>query len=467
MSPRPAGSLVVFGMSGDLAHKLVLPALYRLEARGELDQPIIGVARSKWTDADLRTNARTAVEAALGKLDRKVWSRFAARMSYIQGEYDETATFDQLKGRLGARADSAVFYLAVPPSMFSTVAASLAREELNKKSRLVVEKPFGTDLASAMKLDTELRRFFPEEQIYRVDHFLGKESVEDIFVFRFANALIEPIWNRDHVRSVQLTFSEKLDVADRGGFYDAVGAIRDVVQNHLFQVLAYLAMDAPSGSDPGAEQRERTRLLRAVRALTKRDIVRGQYKGYLNVDGVAKGSTTETFVAMRLAIDNARWEGVPFYIRTGKCLPTTALEAIVELKPAARLPQLVHRGGAPDPNRIRLLLQPETGIVCELQAKSPGSGYETVTVPLAVDFNDELGPVQLAYERVLEGALQGSDVHFTSLEAVEQSWRIVDKVLDCTDQPITYAPGSWGPEEAERLVGRTGWTEIREGLPKR
>ncbi|MCU1493425.1 MAG: glucose-6-phosphate 1-dehydrogenase, partial [Acidimicrobiaceae bacterium] len=258
MSPRRAGALVIFGITGDLAKKLVLPALYRLEARSELDQPVIGVARSDWNEADLVDHARSAVKDAFGKVDDQVFSRFSERLGYVRGEYDDGATFDDLKARLGSRAHSAVYYLAIPPALFATVAAALAREGLAARSRLVVEKPFGRDLASARALDAELRQHFPEERLFRVDHFLGKESVEDLFVFRFANSLFEPVWNREHVRSVQLTFAEELDVADRGGFYDDVGAIRDVVQNHLFQVLAYLAMDAPSGDDPEAEQRERT-----------------------------------------------------------------------------------------------------------------------------------------------------------------------------------------------------------------
>lgn len=465
MSPSRAGALVMFGITGDLAKKLVLPALYRLEERGELDQPIIGVARSQWSEDQLRAYAREAAEAALGGVDRKVFARFAERLGYITGEYDDSATFDALKERVGERAHSAVYYLAVPPPLFAVVAAALAREGLNQCSRLVVEKPFGHDLRSARELDEELRQHFPEQQLFRVDHFLGKESVEDLFVFRFANSLLEPVWNRDRVRSVQLTFAEELDVADRGGFYDPVGAIRDVVQNHLFQILAYLAMDPPSGGDPGAEQRERTRLLRAVRPLRRRDLVRGQYTGYRKVEGVRRASTTETFVAMRLAVDNARWEGVPFYVRTGKCLATTVLEAVVELKPAPRLPQLVADSPPGDANLVRLHLQPRAGITCQILAKTPGPGYGTRPVPLTVDFARALGPTQLAYERVLEDALVGSPVHFTSQEAVEQSWRILDQVLDLDDRPAPYEPGTWGPDEADRLPGRRGWIPVQQDLP--
>lgn len=465
MTPQRAGALVLFGITGDLAKKLVLPALYRLEARGELDRPVVGVARDEWDRGRLARRAEEAVRDALGSVEDDVLARFVGRLEYVQGDYDDPATFDRLKEILGERAGTAVYYLAVPPPLFATVASALAREGLNKDSRLVVEKPFGNDLASARALDAELRASFPEERLLRVDHFLGKESVADILVFRFANRLFEPIWNRDHVRSVQLSFAETLDVADRGSFYDPVGAIRDVVENHLFQVLAYLAMDPPAGADEDAEQRERTRLLRSVRTLRKDDLVRGQYRGYRDVEGVAPSSTTETYVAMRLFIDNWRWHGVPFYLRTGKCLPTTALEAVIELRQAPPLHQIARGPGDPAPNLVRLRLQPDSGITTEIAAKVPGRGYETRTVPLEVDFASTLGPVQLAYERVLGDALAGSSVHFTSMEAVEQSWRIVDPVLDLDDEPIAYDPGSWGPAEGDALPGPRGWHPLSVATP--
>jgi glucose-6-phosphate 1-dehydrogenase len=460
MTTGRAGSLVIFGITGDLAKKLMLPALYRLEERRMLDEPIIGVARSPWSKEDLVKYARDSVTTQLRGINERVFARLAKRLSYVAGDYADSATFDQVKRQVGVRANSAVYYLAVPPPLFTIVAGALEREGLSDHSRLVVEKPFGSDLQSARALDAELRRFFTDEQIFRVDHFLGDESVEDILVFRFANSLFEPVWNRNWVKSVQLTFAEDLDVTDRGGFYDSVGAIRDVVQNHLFQVIANLAMDPPAGADPGAEQRERSRLLRSVRPLTPRDVVRGQYRGYLGVAGVKARSWTETFVAMRLHIDNARWDGVPFFLRTGKCLPTTRLEAVIELASPPRLAVLSDKGADFTPNLIRLRMQPGAGVTCEIQTKQPGPRYTTRPVELMVDFEQGLSEVPLPYERVITDALDGSDAHFASMEGIEESWRILERVLESRKAPIVYDPGSWGPDAADVLAGRGSWLPL-------
>jgi glucose-6-phosphate 1-dehydrogenase len=460
MATGRAGSLVIFGITGDLAKKLVLPALYRLEERKVLDEPILGVARSQWDKKDLVKYAHDSVMTQLGAVNERVFARLAKRLSYVAGDYSDAATFDEVKRQIGARAESAVYYLAVPPPLFSVVAAALAREGLAGQSRLVVEKPFGSDLASARELDVELQRSFTEQQIFRVDHFLGKESVEDLLVFRFANSLFAPVWNRETVKSVQLTFAEDLDVADRGGFYDPVGAIRDVVQNHLFQVVANLAMDPPAGADPGAEKRERARLLRSVRALTARDVVRGQYRGYLDVAGVKPGSWTETYVAMRLRIDNARWDGVPFYLRTGKCLPTTRLEAVIELVAPPRLALLSSQGADFTPNLIRIRMQPGSGVICEIQTKRSGPLYTTRPVELTVDFEQGMSEVPLPYERVLSDALDGSDAHFASMDGIEESWRILEGVLEPKKAPVVYDPATWGPDAAENLPGRDGWLPL-------
>jgi glucose-6-phosphate 1-dehydrogenase len=460
MTTRRAGALVIFGITGDLAKKLVLPALYRLEERKELNEPIIGVARSPWDKDALVRYAHDSVKTQLRDVNERVFARLAKRLSYVAGEYAESATFDEVKRKIGSRAESAVYYLAVPPPMFPVVAGALSREGLAEHSRLVVEKPFGSDLASARELDVELRRSFAEDQIFRVDHFLGKESVEDLLVFRFANSLFEPVWNHNSVKSVQITFAEDLDVADRGGFYDPVGAIRDVVQNHLFQVLANLAMDPPAGAEPGAEQRERARLLRSVRALTARDVVRGQYRGYLDVAGVSARSWTETYVAMRLRIDNARWDGVPFYLRTGKCLPMTQFEVVIELVSPSKLPLLSEQGANFTPNLIRLRMQPGSGVICEIQTKQPGPLYTTRPVELMVDFERGVSGVPLAYERVLSDALDGSDAHFASMDGIEQSWRILEGVLEPKKAPVVYDAGTWGPDAADKMPGHEGWVPL-------
>lgn len=451
MPDARAGSLVLFGITGDLARKLLLPALYALELSGGLNEPILGVARSDWDDAALRKHTETAVREATGSLDTKVLGRLCDRLSYLRGDYAERATFDALKERLGDSAHSAVYYLAIPPTVFTTVAEALAQAGLNQRSRLVVEKPFGHDLASARALDAELRRFFDAEQILRVDHFLAKDSLAALLALRFANSHFEPIWNRDHLASVQITFAERLDVADRGGFYDPVGALRDVVENHLFQVMAHVAMEPPETTAPRAIEAERTRLFSAVRPLEPSDLVRGQYAGYREVEGVKDDSTTETYLAARLAVDNDRWRGVPFAIRTGKCLPADLLEIAIALKPADCVAGLGGPGG-----QIRLRLEPENRWRLDYLAKARGPAFEVV--PLSVDgaLESGEGPPRPAYQVVLGDALSGSAAHFPSQASIEQCWRVVDGVLDLDDPPIQYAPGSWGPAEADRLLAG-GW----------
>ncbi|MEU8356743.1 glucose-6-phosphate dehydrogenase [Nonomuraea sp. NPDC048882] len=447
-----AGALVLFGITGDLARKMLLPALYHLTADGRFDLPIIGVAKTDMGLDGLREFARTAC----GGVHDAAFDKLAGNLRLVPGDYRDPATFARLREETEGKG-FLVHYLAVPPALFSAVAEGLAGEGLNRDARLVVEKPFGHDLASARELNGELLKFFDEDHLRRVDHFLGKEPVEDLMVFRFANTLLEPIWNRSHIRSVQITMAEDFDVRDRGGFYDANGTVRDVVQNHLLQLLAILAMDPPPSTDARAQLDEKWRVLRAVQAIDPADVVRGRYAGYLGTDGVRPDSTTETYVALRAYIDNWRWAGVPWCIRSGKALPVTDLEVVAELR---RPPvTMFGNGSAPDaPNLIRFRLQPDAGVTFDLLAKEPGKQH-TRPVPVSVDFTKVLGPMEAAYERVLSDAVSGDPRRFARFDLVEESWRIVQPVLDLAEQPLPYEQGSWGPEPAAEIPPG-GWHEI-------
>lgn len=445
-----AGAMVLFGITGDLAYKMVLPALYRLTADGVLDLPIVGVAK---TDLDL-TGLRERAREACGGVQGAAFDKFAANLRLVTGDYGDQDTFARLRDEV-ATAGSLVHYLAVPPALFEIVAHGLADVGLNKNARLVVEKPFGHDLASAGELNTALLRYFDEEHLRRVDHFLGKEPVEDLIVFRLGNMLLEPIWNRNFVRSVQITMAEDFDVADRGAFYDANGTIRDVVQNHLMQLLAIMAMDAPPSKDARAMLDEKWRVLRAVQAIDPEHVVRGQYDGYLDTPGVKPGSTTETFVALRAFVDNWRWAGVPFCIRAGKALPATDLEVVAEL----RKPPVSLFPGKVEPNLIRFRIQPDAGVTFDLTAKEPGRG-STRQVPVSVDFTKVLGPVEAAYQRILADAVSGDPLRFVRFDLAEESWRIVQPILDLPERPLPYAKGTWGPEAATKIPPPGGWHEI-------
>ena len=448
-----ADALVLFGATGDLAKRKLFPSLYKLERSGSLNVPVIGVARSDWSDDDFRDHARASVNAHVDDVDDKVLDSLIKRLDLIQGDYADDATWAELRDLLDThKSSTAVFYMAIPPSMFPTVANELASVGLNKRGRIVVEKPFGRDLESAVELNQTLHSVFAEDHIFRIDHYLGKEAVEDLLVFRFANTLLEPVWNRNHVRSVQVTMSETIGVEGRGSFYEGVGAIRDVLQNHLLQVVALLAMEPPAGPDAGFLQDEKAKVVNAMRPMDCNHLVRGQYVGYRDEDGVADDSSVETFVAARFEIDSWRWAGVPWYVRVGKGLAEAATEAVIELREPPRM--LFDEEGSPPPERnlIRMRLGKHDGVTFALQAKTPGPSLDSQEVDVDVDFAAALGERQDAYERLLGDALIGSLRRFARQDVVEGTWRVVQPALDNGGPIYPYFRDSWGPSEADNIL---------------
>ncbi len=457
-----ADILVIFGISGDLAKKMTFKSLYRMERREEVSCSIVGVAINDWSDEDLRNHATESIRNEIDDVDEKILDRLLARLSYVAGDYSKDETYEAVKGKMGD-AKSPVFYLEIPPSLFSLVIHQLGKASLADGARVVIEKPFGHDLASAKALNDDLHQVLDESQMMRIDHFLGKEPVMDITYLRFANSVMEPIWNRAYVDSVLITLAEDLDVSDRGSFYDPVGALRDVVQNHLMQVLALVAMEPPSGgSHVDAIRSRKIDLFRSIPDADPSLYVRGQYDGYRDVEGVAKDSTTETYVALRLEIDNWRWSGVPFFIRAGKALPEKAGEVRVVFKEPPRLG--IGGGIRPDPNEFVLRIEPDAGALFGLLAKKGGEDA-LHRVHLDLLFGQQVGDQPEPYERLLRDALTGNPELFPTQEAIEETWRIVQPLLDDPGEVHPYEQGTWGPERASHMLhGHGGWRE--PWLPK-
>jgi glucose-6-phosphate 1-dehydrogenase len=453
MSISRSDALVVFGVTGDLAHKMIFPALYAMAKRGELTVPVVGVALPKWSMTSVHRRITDSIKRTGGIDNKRALRHLLSSVQYVAGDYKDPSTFAAIKRALG-KARRPAFYLAIPPVLFESVIQSLGTSKLAENARVIVEKPFGRDLASARELNRVARSVFPEDSIFRIDHFLGKEAIMNILYFRFANSFLEPIWNRNYVSNVQITLSESFGVGKRGAFYETAGCLRDVIENHLFQIVALLAMEPPAGRDFGEVQIEKAKIFKAMRPLTPDDLVRGQYAGYRKEKDVARNSDVETFCALRLSIDSWRWDGVPWYLRSGKFLPNTATEVVVELKPP---PQDLFEDAAPGrciPNYFRFRLSPNSALALAARVKTAGKDF--VGEQRELFLCEEQAGEETPYQRLLGDAMVGDGALFAREDAVEAAWAVVDKVLKSHHRVRPYRRDTWGPKEANRILAPGG-----------